>query len=152
MSIYATLWSIQLQDPASPFSEPRWVEVTAQAVPPHIGSPTPGCGYEAGDPYAAFLPPPVETDEEGCAEFHRAVVFVTNETSKGTDRSPQEYADPLLVLSGEQYGEMTFDELHQRLQEAIRSGPQVVAEFIGPTGQRVFTEDDLERNSDDSPP
>ena len=46
MSIYATLWSIQIQDPVSPFTEPRWVEVAAQAVPPHIGSPTPGRGYE----------------------------------------------------------------------------------------------------------
>ncbi len=61
MSIYATLWSIQIQDPASPSTMPRWVKVTAQAVPPHIGSPTPGCGYEDGDPYGDFLPPPVET-------------------------------------------------------------------------------------------
>ena len=74
MSIYATLWSIQVQDPASdaPLTKPRWVKVTAQAVPPHIGSPTPGCGYENGDLYAAFLPPPIETDEEGKqAEFNR---------------------------------------------------------------------------------
>jgi hypothetical protein len=56
MSFYATLWSVQVRDPASPFSQPRWVEVTAQAVPAHIGSPTPGCGYEGGDPYAGFLP------------------------------------------------------------------------------------------------
>ncbi|MBW3542197.1 MAG: hypothetical protein KY476_18155 [Planctomycetes bacterium] len=147
MSIYATLWSIQIRDPAAAFSEPRWVEVTAQAVPPHIGSPTPGCGYEGGDPYAAFLPPPVETDDDGCAEFHRAVVFITNETHKGTERSPQEYAAPLLVLSGAEYGQLTFDELHQRLQDAIRSGPRVVAEFFGPTGQWVITEDDSDRIS-----
>src|SRR5216117_3315610 len=55
----------------------EWVTVIAQGVPPHIGSPTPGCGYEDGDPYAAFLPPPVETDENGEAEYLRAVVFVT---------------------------------------------------------------------------
>ena len=54
MSIYATLWTIQIQDPASSFTSPRWVKVTAQAVPPHIGSPTPGCGYEKGDPYGEF--------------------------------------------------------------------------------------------------
>lgn len=59
MSIYATLWSIKVQDPAAPFTNPRWVKATAQAVPPHIGSPTPGCGYETGDPYSAFLPPPL---------------------------------------------------------------------------------------------
>jgi hypothetical protein len=84
MSIYATLWSIQVQDPASSFTNPRWVTVTAQAVPPHIGSPTPGCGYENGDPYADCLPPPIETDEMGQAEYNRAVVLVTDETRKGT--------------------------------------------------------------------
>ncbi len=94
MSIYATLWSIQIQDPASPSSMPRWVTVTAQAVPPHIGSPTPGCGYEQGDPYGDFLPPPVETNEVGEAEYNRAVVFVRHETRKGTARSGQEYVEP----------------------------------------------------------
>lgn len=32
----------------------------------------------------------------------RAVVLVTEFTRKGTDRSPQEYRNPLLVLSGEE--------------------------------------------------
>lgn len=153
MSIYATLWSIQIQDPAAPFSEPRWVEVTAQAVPPHIGSPTPGCGYEDGDPYASFLPPALETNSDGDAEFNRAVVFVTEDTRKGTDRSPQEYANPLLVLTGEEYARITFDELHRRLQEAIRTGPRVVAEFLGPNGQhRVITANDLDESSDEDYP
>jgi hypothetical protein len=113
VSIYATLWSIQIRDPARSFSEPHWVEVTAQAVPAHIGSPTPGCGYEAGDPYAAFLPPAVATDENGEAPFHRAVVFVTKETKKGTDRHPQRYIDPLLVLSGQEYAGMPFEILQR---------------------------------------
>ena len=143
MSIYATLWSIQVQDPASPFTNPRWVTVTAQAVPPHIGSPTPGCGYEDGDPYADFLPPSVTTDEMGSAEYNRAVVFVTDETKKGTERSGQEYVHPLLVLTGEEYAKMPFEELLHRLEEAIRSGPRVVAEFLDSEGQsHVFTEDD----------
>jgi hypothetical protein len=144
MSIYATLWSIQLQDPAAPLTNPRWVTVTAQAVPPHIGSPAPGCGYENGDPYADFLPSPVETDEMGNAECNRAVVFVTDETKKGTERSGQEYVNPLLVLTGEKYAKMTFDELLHQLEEAIRSGPRVVAECLGSPGQsHVFTEDDV---------
>ena len=126
MSIYATLWSIQIRDPASPWTSPRWVEVTAQAVPPHIGSPTPGCGYETGDPYADFLPPPVETDESGQAPYDRAVVFVTDDSRKGTARNGQEYADPLLVLTGEEYAKMPFQVLLDRLQEAVRSGPRVV--------------------------
>jgi hypothetical protein len=144
MSIYATLWSIQVQDPAAPLTNPRWVTVTAQAVPPHVGSPTPACGYEEGDPYADFLPPPVETDEMGNADYNRAVVFVTDETQKGTERSGQEYANPLLVLTGEEYAKMSFDELLRRLEEAIRSGPRVVAEFLDGDGQsHVVTEDDV---------
>ena len=112
-------------------------------MPPHIGSPTPGCGYEDGDPYAAFLSPPIETDEMGRAEHNRAVVFVTNETKKGTERSGQEYVNPLLVLTGQDYAKMTFDELLNRLEEAIRSGPRVVAEFLDGDGQsHIFTEDD----------
>jgi hypothetical protein len=144
MSIYATLWSIQVQDPAAPLTNPRWVTVTAQAVPPHIGSPTPGCGYEDGDPYADFLPSPIETDEMGQAEYNRAVVFVTEDTTKGTERSGQEYANPLLVMAGEEYAKLSFDELLHRLEEAIRSGPRVVAEFLDSEGKsHVFTEDDV---------
>jgi hypothetical protein len=144
MSIYATLWSIKVQDPTAPFTAPRWVTVTAQAVPPHIGSPTPGCGYEDGDPYADFLPPPVETDEMGHAAYNRGVVFVTDETKKGTERSGQEYVNPLLVLTGEEYVKMAFDELLHRLEEAIRTGPRVVAEFLDSEGQsHVVTEDDI---------
>ena len=144
MSIYATLWSIQMQDPASSFPMPKWVTVTAQAVPPHIGSPTPGCGYENGDPYGEFLPPPVETDENGEAEYHRAVVFVTDRTEKGTARNGQEYVDPLLVLSGEEFAKMPFQTLLDKLEEAIRSGPRVVAEFIDSQGQTHVIRDDKE--------
>ena len=144
MSIYATLWTIQIQDPASSFTSPRWVEVTAQGVPPHIGSPTPGCGYEGGDPYADFLPPPVETDESGEAPYDRAVVLVTDGTRKGTARNGQEYVGPLLVLTGEEYTRMPFQVLLNRLQEAVRSGPRVVGEFLAPDeSTRTFTEDDV---------
>ena len=143
MSIYATLWTIQIQDPASPFTSPRWVKVTAQAVPAHIGSPTPGCGYEDGDPYGDFLPPPVETDEDGNAPCHRAVVFVTDETEKGTERSGQEYVDPLLVLTGEQYAKVPFQVLLSKLEECIRSGPRVVAEYLDSDGEtHVFRDED----------
>jgi hypothetical protein len=140
MSIYATLWSIQIQDPASSFTSPRWVKVTAQAVPPHIGGSTAGCGYEAGDPYVDFLPPPVETDGDGQAPYDRAVVFVTDETKKGTARNGQEYVDPLLVLTGEEYAKMPFQVLLDRLQETVRSGPRVAMEFLAPDGTtRTFT-------------
>ncbi len=50
----------------------------------------------------------------------RAVVFVTEQTGKGTERSPQEYFDPLLVLTGEAYAPLSFEALHRRLCDALR--------------------------------
>lgn len=112
-----------------------WIEVTAQAVPPHVGSPTQGNGYEAGDPFAAFLPPAVKTDEDGLAPHNRAVVFVTEYTIKGTERAGQEYASPLLVLTGEEYARITFEELHQRICDVLRGNRSpIVAEVFHPDG------------------
>jgi len=124
--------------------------VTAQGVPPHIGSPTPGCGYEDGDPYAAFLPPPVHTDEDGESAYMRAVVFVTEGTSKGTTRSPQEYQQPLLVLTGEEYVNMPFDNLYTQLCKALRGDrPQVVAQYLTPGGHlHIFFEDGTAKDID----
>ncbi len=111
----------------------EWIEVTAQAVPPHIGSSTPGLGYENGDLYADFLPPALVTDEDGHAEFMRAVVIITEETEKGTARHLQEYSNPLLMLDGKQYASMTFDEIHNHICDALRGGrPRLVIETIGP--------------------
>jgi len=144
MSIYATLWSIQIQDPASPSTLPRWVKVTVQAVPPHVGSPTPGCGYEDGDPYVDFLPPPVSTNKDGEADYNRAVVFVTKETRKGTARNGQEYVDHLLVLTGEEYAKIPFQTLLDKLEEAIRTGPRVVMEYFDSEGDTHIVRDDKE--------
>ena len=87
MSIYATLW--RLKFPRYGYGDVHtgceWVEVTAQGVPPHIDSSTPGLGYEDGDPYTDFLLPAVITDEDGDAEFMRAVVVIKEETVKRTD-------------------------------------------------------------------
>jgi hypothetical protein len=135
MSIYATLWTLQFPEDGDEYLDCEWIKVTAQGVPAHIGSPTPGCGYEDGDPYADFLPPPVETDENGEAEYMRAVVFVTEETRKGTSRSGQEYEDPLLVLTGKEYASITFEELHTQLCDALRgSKPRVIAQYLQPGG------------------
>ena len=135
MSIYATLWSLKFPKEGDEHIGCEWIEVTAQAVPPHIGSPTPGCGYEDGDPYAAFLPPPVPTDAEGSAPFHRAVVFITECSIKGTPRSGQEYASPLLVLTGDDYARITFEELHRKICDALRGNrAPVVAEVLLPDG------------------
>ncbi|MEW6752558.1 MAG: hypothetical protein AB1505_16470 [Candidatus Latescibacterota bacterium] len=145
MSIYATLWTLQFPATGDDYIGCDWVEVIAQGVPPHIGSPTPGCGYEAGDPFGEFLPPPVETDAEGQADVMRAVVFVRRDTPKGTARGGQEYIDPLLVLTGREYAAITFAELHERLCDALRgSRPRAVAGFLGPDGQvQTFFDDDV---------
>ena len=136
MSIYATLWTLKFPKEGDEHLGCEWIEVRAQAVPAHVGSPTPGCGYENGDPYSAFLPPAVATDAEGDAPFHRAVVIVTESSIKGTERSGQEYASPLLVLTGEQYARTTFEDLHDRICNALRGNrAPVVMEVLLPDGR-----------------
>jgi hypothetical protein len=143
MSIYATLWSLKFPKFGDEHLGCEWIKVTAQGVPPHIGSPTPGMGYEDGDPYADFLPPPVATDEDGDSQHMRAVVIVTEETEKGTRRNGQEYIDPLLTLSGDEYSTLTFPELHKRICDALRGDkPAVTLQWLGPDGDaKVFFED-----------
>ena len=136
MSIYATLWTLKFPKDGDDYPGCEWIAVTAQGVPAHIGSPT-------DDPYASFLPPPVQTNEAGEADYMRAVVFVTERTPKGTHRRPQEYVNPLLVLTGEAYANMTFETLHARICDALRGGrPRMVATFIAPDGRvRILFED-----------
>lgn len=135
MSIYATLWKLKFPKEGDDYAGCDWIAITAQGVPPHIGSPTPGMGYESGDPYADFLPPPVKTDVNGDAPFMRAVVFVTEFSIKGTERNGQEYVSPLLVLSGEEYARITFQDLYARLCDALRGNrAPVVMEILNPDG------------------
>lgn len=133
MSIYATMWSLQFPRFGDDYVGCEWVEVIAQGVPGHIGTPTPGFGYEDGDPYAEFLPPGIEVNAEGDSQFMRAVVFVIRGTKKSTECSPQEYVNPLLILSGQDYASISFVELHDRICDALRGkGPRVVAQsFTG---------------------
>jgi hypothetical protein len=108
----------------------------AQGVPAHIGTSTFGRASNE-DPYAGFLPPAgaVPTDDDG--QTLRAVVFVTDATRKGTDRSPQEYVRPLLVLSGGEYATVPFGRLHDMICNALRGQrPRLLAESWGPDGRR----------------
>jgi len=142
MSIYATLWKLKFPKEGDEHLGCDWIVVTAQGVPPHIGTPTPGLGYEDGDPYAGFLPPPVKTDPDGDAPFMRAVVFVTEYSIKGSERNGQEYVSPLLVLTGEEYAHITFDELHRRLCDALRGNRSpVVMEILNPNGSHKIIRD-----------
>ena len=138
MSIYATLWALKFQRDGDDFAGCDWMEVIAQGVPPHIGSPSSMAGYEEGDPYGSFLPPPVPVDSEGCAPHMRAVVFVTEFALKGTERSGQEYLSPLLVLAGEEYARITFHDLYERLCAVLRGNrAPVIAQVFNPDGSNT---------------
>jgi hypothetical protein len=135
MSIYATLWKLKFPKEGDDVMGCEWIEVIAQAVPPHIGSPSAGADYESGDPFGAFLPPPVAVDLDSNAPHARAVVFITEFTQKGTERSGQEYQSPLLVLTGEEYDKITFADLHEHICSVLRGNrAPVVAQVFNPDG------------------
>ena len=144
MSIYATVCAFRLPvwldadeaarhglvDPATPPArafapgEPpgagrpvreAWVRVWAQAVPPHIDAAGPG--------WDEWLPPPVpeyvagvHRDDRGVP---RAVFFVLDGTLKATARNGQEYVDPLLVLTGEDYVARPWGRLMEALERLL---------------------------------
>src|SRR5882672_10788259 len=60
MSIYATLWTLKFPKHGESFKDSEWIEVTAQGVPPHIGSPT-SSFREKNDPFTSFPPPPIRS-------------------------------------------------------------------------------------------
>ena len=132
MSIYATLWILKFPALGDACYGCDWVSVIAQGVPAHIGTPTEGYGYEAGDPYASFLPPAIPASDDDEQLALRAVVIVREDTEK----VGQEYIGPLLVLSGDQYAASSFEALHDRICDALRGKrPRVIAEMFGPDGE-----------------
>lgn len=129
MSIYATLWEIKLPK-AHPF-DTEWVEVYAQAVPAHIGHPS---VYPEGDPYGDFLPPVVECDPEtGYGPYHRAVLILVDGHG---EKVVQRYTAPILTLTGEEYAKAPFQELLDRIRDAMPWDRDVVGLSIGPDGGR----------------
>jgi hypothetical protein len=131
LSIYARHWVLKFPRDGDAHFGCDWVEVFGQGVPPHIGTPTPGHGYESGDPYASFLPPAIPVPEEDDGTALRAMVIVR----EGTEKVGQEYVRPLLVLSGQEYATIPFPELHERICDALRGGrPRWVGEWIGNDG------------------
>ena len=89
----------------------------------------------SGDPFGAFLPPPVAVDSNDDALHMRAVVFITEFTQKGTERSHQEYQSPLLVLTDEEYDKIPFADLHERICSVLRDNrAPVVAQVFLPDG------------------
>jgi len=143
MSIYATLWQLRFPRTGDDYPGCEWVDVVAQGVPAHIGTPTPGYGYERGDPCEAFLPPALRVGDDESDDGLRAVVFVTSDTKKGTSRAGQEYESPLLVLTGVEYIAMPFQDLHDRLCEALRgSRPRLVSQVFVPGSASTLVFDD----------
>jgi len=129
MGIYSTLWEIMV--PRRHWFDSEFVKVFAQAVPPHIGHPS---HYPEGDPYADFLPPVVQDydPESGEERVQRAVVIL----QEGRDKKEvQRYIDPLIVMSGEEYLRVGFQELLDRIHKAIGWDEPVIAMAILPTGQ-----------------
>ncbi len=113
--------------------------MAAQGVPAHIGTPTPGHGYEAGDPYAEFLPPAVPIVDESDMTALRAMVIV----KEGTKKVGQRYVQPLLTLSGDEYKAMRFEDLYARVCDALRGDhPRLVAEKYHQDGtiQVIFSD------------
>src|SRR5438552_2597588 len=109
MSIYATLWILKFPKHGDEFPGCGWIKVIAQGVPKHIRE------------HFEFLPPEREEFVPAPDDMSpRAVVFVTESTQKGTERSGQEYVNPLLVISGAEYESIAFVELHERLCSSLR--------------------------------
>ena len=86
MSIYTTLWHLLFPRHGDAHVGCEWVDVLAQGVPAHVGTPTLGYGYESGDPFAAFLPPALRIEDGVSENDLRAVVFVASASRKGTAR------------------------------------------------------------------
>ncbi len=148
MSIYATLWHLQFPRHGDGYVGCEWADVLAQGVPAHIGTPTPGYGYESGDPYEAFPPPALRIESGTPEDDLRAVVFVVSTSKKGTTRSGQEYESPLLVLTGAEYAAMPFQVLHDRLCTALRgTKPRLVLEVLGPDSTTALVFEDGSRAS-----
>jgi hypothetical protein len=143
VSIYATLWQLRFPRTGDVYEGCGWVDVFAQGVPAHIGTPTPGYGYEAGDPYDSFLPPALRIGVDASEDALRGVVFVVGDTKKGTLRHAQEYESPLLLLTGAEYEAIPFQKLHDQLCTALRGGgPTLTFEILVPGRAPTLVFDD----------
>ena len=143
MSIYATLWQLQFPVAGDAYMGCEWVQVVAQGVPAHVGTPTSGYGYESGDPFGDFLPPALRLEGGISEDDLRAVVFVLSASKKGTTRSGQEYESPLLVLTGAEYAAVPFQTLHDRLCAALRgTKPRLVLAVMEPDSSMTLVFED----------
>jgi hypothetical protein len=128
MSIYATLWTLKFPKHGDPHSGCEWVDVYANAVPEHV---------EGAD----FLP--LGRGEVG-GHGYLAVVIVTSDMEKGTERYGQEYVDTLVTMSGAEYASAPFAVLHEQICDALRGDhPRWIGSASTADGRlKVMFEDD----------
>jgi hypothetical protein len=100
MSIYATICEFGIKR----YGEKRYFEIFIQGVPPHIDDVGPDWD---------FLPPPVDPN----GSLYRCVFFVEAGDRKGTARSGQEFVNPLLKMTGQEYHDIRFVDLMSRLEQ-----------------------------------
>lgn len=131
MSIYATQWQIRIEAPPHwctinrdfkawvfkdgkkvPYTE-RWLLVTCQGVPAHIGRKEDG--YET-DYYVDFLPPVVLNPEDDFHDGLRAVVIILEGYE---EKEGQRYVTPLLVMSGWRYRQTSWVDLLGQITKAV---------------------------------
>jgi hypothetical protein len=129
MSIYASLHEFSVRRFGDEHDTRLWV----QGVPGHI---------DYTGPEWQWLPPPIEDLDGGKL---RAVVVVEVGSAKGTERCGQEYVDPLLILSGQEWEQLSFDAVMRRIEQALdqRRGPRPIALVLAPDGTSrwVYPED-----------
>lgn len=130
MSIYCTLWEMKVpRDGWAALDADEWVQVYAQGVPRHI---------QYTGPEWDWLPPPVPYDPERDEDAYRpwrAVFICADWTKKGTPENGQQYVDYLLMLAGEEYATLSFDDLWERITDIVRqhcSLDDTIGYFLAP--------------------
>jgi hypothetical protein len=61
-----------------------------------------------------------------------------------SEKDVQRYVDPLIVMSGEEYARVTFEELLDRIHKAMGWDDSVVGMFCSPTGEKRLLRTDSE--------
>jgi hypothetical protein len=97
MSIYATLWTLKFAIDGDDYPNCDWIKVFAQAVPAHVGSPTPGQRFSE----KLFSGP---LDRTLCRTLHRNSPFPTKCAMRCAIKSCE--SDPFRIGSSSAAGHL----------------------------------------------